>query len=152
MHSNNHKRKETRDRKSFPWGNHKAENPTTSSEIEWALIPKVKPKDTKMISHGFSLSHLCDLLFSHSCATIEWVCVSNRVSLSIYTCFPLDNYSTGTTSLGESNNPNTPQLWGLFPWLTIGGLTSMTLHDFVILMTLLIGGTNISFGVQWNTI
>ena len=31
---------ETRDTKKFPWGNHKGENPTTSSEIE--LAPKEK--------------------------------------------------------------------------------------------------------------
>ena len=46
MHSN--KTQETRDTKNFPWGNHKGENPATSSEIE--STPEVKPKDTKMIS------------------------------------------------------------------------------------------------------
>ena len=34
--------------KYFPRGNHKEENPATSLEIE--LEPKVKPKDSKMIS------------------------------------------------------------------------------------------------------
>ena len=40
----------TRDneQKYFPRGNHKGENPATSLEIESA--PKVKPKDSKMIS------------------------------------------------------------------------------------------------------
>ena len=28
------KKQETRDTKNFPWGNHKRENPATSSEIE----------------------------------------------------------------------------------------------------------------------
>ena len=41
-----HKRQETQ--RNFPQGNHKGENPTTSSEIE--STPKVKPKDSKMIS------------------------------------------------------------------------------------------------------
>ena len=44
----NNKTQETRDAKNFPQGNHKGENPATSSEIE--STPKVKPKDTKMIS------------------------------------------------------------------------------------------------------
>ena len=34
--------------KYFPQGNHKGENPTTSSEIE--SVPKVKPENIKMIS------------------------------------------------------------------------------------------------------
>ena len=46
MHSN--KTQETRDTKNFPRGNHKGENPETSSEIESA--PKVKPENIKMIS------------------------------------------------------------------------------------------------------
>ena len=39
---------ETRDTKSFHWGNHKEENPTTSLDIESAQ--KVKPENSKMIS------------------------------------------------------------------------------------------------------
>ena len=35
---------------------------------------------------------------------------------------PLNNYLLGTTSLGESNNPSAPQLWG-FPFDQQGGLT-----------------------------
>ena len=46
MHNN--KTQETRDINNFPQGNHKGENPATSSEIESA--PKVKPKNIKMIS------------------------------------------------------------------------------------------------------
>ena len=46
MHSN--KTQETRDKNNFPQGNHKGENPITSSEIESA--PKVKPENIKMIS------------------------------------------------------------------------------------------------------
>ena len=57
--------------KNFPWGNHKGENPATSSEIELAPIAKVKTKDTKMISDNYSLFHLCEILLSHSCDTIE---------------------------------------------------------------------------------
>ena len=37
-----------RDTNSFPWGNHKGENPATSSEIESAQ--KVKLENSKMIS------------------------------------------------------------------------------------------------------
>ena len=49
---------------------------------------------------------------------------------------PLNNYLLGLTSLGESNNPSSPQLWGLFPfdqqeWLTLtqwwGLLTQLTI-------------------------
>ena len=42
------KTQETRDTKNFLRGNHKGENPVTSSEIE--LAPKVKPENIKMIS------------------------------------------------------------------------------------------------------
>ena len=54
MHIN--KTQETRDTKKFPQGNHKGENPATSSEIESTL--KVKPENIKMISTAsVSLSH-----------------------------------------------------------------------------------------------
>ena len=45
MHSNKTQaqHKETRDTKNFPRGNHKGENPATSSEIE--STPKVKPQN-----------------------------------------------------------------------------------------------------------
>ena len=46
MHGN--KAQETRDISNFPRGNHKGQNPATSSEIE--STPKVKPKNIKMIS------------------------------------------------------------------------------------------------------
>ena len=46
MHSN--KTQEIRDTKNFSWGNHKGENPTTSSKIESA--PKVKLENIKIIS------------------------------------------------------------------------------------------------------
>ena len=39
---NRNKTQETRDKNNFPWGNHKGENPATSSEIE--STQKVKPK------------------------------------------------------------------------------------------------------------
>ena len=100
----------------------------------------VKPKDRKMSSNSCSLSHLSELLLS-SPMRYSWVsvCVKQRGSLSIYTSFRLDNNLLGPTSLGESNNPSAPQLWGLYPREQQGGLTSLTLHDFVILMTLPIG-------------
>ena len=47
MHRN--QSQETIDIRYFPRGNHKGENPTTSSEIEWAPIEKVRPENTKMI-------------------------------------------------------------------------------------------------------
>ena len=43
------------------------------------------------------------------------------------------------TSLGESNSPSATQLWGIFPPINKGGLTSMTLHDLITLMILPIG-------------
>ena len=46
MHNN--KAQEKRDTNNFPRGNHKGENPATSSEIESA--PKLKPKNINMIS------------------------------------------------------------------------------------------------------
>ena len=46
MQSN--KTQEIRDTNNFPQGNHKGENPATSSEIESA--PKVKPGNINMIS------------------------------------------------------------------------------------------------------
>ena len=55
MHNN--KTQDTRDTKNFPQGNHKGENPATSSEIEWA--PKVatkKPKTKDDLQQLFSLS------------------------------------------------------------------------------------------------
>ena len=71
----------------------------------------------------------------------------------------LNNYLVEATSLGESNNPSSPQLWGLPSQSTRrvnlnsilgtiaqtynGGLTSLTLHDFIILMTLLIGTSGV---------
>ena len=46
MHNN--KTQETRDTKNFPQGNHKGENPATSSDIE--STPKVKLENIKIIS------------------------------------------------------------------------------------------------------
>ena len=64
-------------------------------------------------------------------------------SLFILT-FHFTKYPAGPTSLGESNNPNTPQLWKIWPSNQQGGLTSMNLHDLITLMILPIGtsGTN----------
>ena len=69
----------------------------------------------------------------------------------------LDNYLPRLTSLGESNNPSTPRLRGLFPlinkegyllWLYMTWLhywfsqyehKGMNLHDLIILLVILIG-------------
>ena len=112
----------------------------------------------------------------------QWVsvcCVINGEAHSLFILFhslnfhpnkspSLKNYLRGPTSLGESNNPSASQLWGLCPPInkrvnlnsivgTIApnyneGLTSMNLHDFIILMTLSVKGINISIKVQLNTI
>ena len=110
-----------------------------------------------MISNTCSLSHLSELLLSHLCAIDGWVCVTNRESHSLFILVSdLTITQPRTNSLGESNNPSAPQLWGLPPpWSTRkvnlnsiagtisptynGGLTSMNLDDFIILMTLPIG-------------
>ena len=42
----------------------------------------------------------------------------------------LNNYLLEPTSLGESNNPSAPQLWGLCPPDQQGGLTSTQLWDY----------------------
>ena len=85
-------------------------------------------------------------LFSLSPMRYSWVsvCDKQRGSLSIYTSFQLDNNLLGPTSLGESNNPSSPQLWELFPQHKKGWLMSMTLHDLVRLIIIPIGtsGTN----------
>ena len=85
----------------------------------------VKPKDRKDDLHIFSLSlsHLRKLLLSHSCALVS-ECVCDKHSLFIFfrslnvhsnMSASLNDYLLGPTSLGESNNPSAPQLWGLFP-------------------------------------
>ena len=136
MHMN--QSQETRDIKNFPRWNHKGENPTTSSETEWAPMVAVKPKDIKYdFQQLFSLSLLRDILLSHSCSPVEWVCVVCR-NEELFIFFrslyfqsnksaSLNNYLPGLTSLGESNNPSAPQLWGLYPPDQQGGLTSTQL-------------------------
>ena len=112
-----------------------------------------------MISTACSLSHTWE---SFSCLTHapQWVsvCVINREVHSLFIFFrsrnvhfnmstPLNNYLLEPTSLGESNNPSAPQLWGLCLQSTRrvnldtnvgsiaptynGGLTSMNLHDLL---------------------
>ena len=115
----------------FPRGNHKGEKPTTSSEIEWAPNAKVKPKDTKMIYANCSLSHLFKLLLSHSCASVEWVCVPKRESHSLFILvFHLNFTLTWSTSIGESNNPYMIQLLGLLPWLTMEVWPQLNCADY----------------------
>ena len=63
MHSN--KPQEKRDTKDFARGNHKEENPATSSEIE--STPKVKPENIKMISLQQQSLYCPSNFSSHSC-------------------------------------------------------------------------------------
>ena len=122
----------TRDkRQNFLRGNHKIENPATFSEIEWAPMAAVKLENRKYDLHSlFSLSLTLErdspLSLMHPS---EWVCVwcveMRRGSLlfiffhSFYVhsnkSASLNNYLPRLNSLGESNNPSAPQLWGLFP-------------------------------------
>ena len=74
MHNN--QSQETIDTKIYPWGNHKVKNPATSSEIEWAPMAAVKPKDIKMITNSCSLSHLCTI--------VGWVCATNKEAHSLF--------------------------------------------------------------------
>ena len=123
MHSNKtqaqHKRRDT---KNFPQGNHKEENPATSSKIESA--PKVKPENSKMISRQQQSLSCPGNFSSHSCAPMsECVCVINREAQSLFIFFhslethsnmlaSLSNYLLEPTSLGVSNNPSAPKLVG----------------------------------------
>ena len=138
MHNN--KTQETRDTKIFPQGNHKGENLTTSSEIEWTPRAAIKPKNIKMISNNlFSLSLERASPFSLMRPS-ECVCVYviNRETHSIFLFFhslnshfnmlaPFNNYLLGPTSLRESDNTSAPQLWGIYPPDQQGGLTSTQL-------------------------
>ena len=110
-------------------------------------MAKVKPKDRKMISNSCSLSHMCELLFSHSCAIVEWVCVTNREAHSLYSSFRLDNYLPGPTSLRESNNPNAPKLWGVCPRST----RRVNLYEFTWLDYINYSPDR-NIKVQWNAI
>ena len=121
----------------------------------------VKPKDKKMISNRCSLSHLCVI--------VGWVCVWDRESHSLFilvsnltityqgrhlyesliTLVPL---KCGDFSLRSTRRVNLNSIVGTVPLTYNGGLTSMNLHDFIILMIIRVGGTNISVEVQWNTI
>ena len=125
------KTQEIRDTKNFPQGNHKGENPTTSSKIESA--PKVKPENIKMISRQQQSLSCPGNFSSHSCAPmsecVRDVCVINREAHSLFMFFrslnvhsnmssSLNNYLLDPTSLGDSNNPIAPQLVGNLPPLT----------------------------------
>ena len=134
MHNN--KTQETRDTNTFPWGNHKGENPATSLQIEWAPIAVVKPENIKMISTAsISLSHIERASPLSPCAPMsECVCVINRESHSLFIFFhsreahsnmssSLNNYLLEPTSLKVSNNPIAPQLMGTLPSAEQRGLT-----------------------------
>ena len=70
---------------------------------------------------------MCQQFLSHSCTPIEWVCVTNKESHSLFILVSdFYNYLPGPTSLGESNNPSAPQLWGIFHW----SIRRVTLYDF----------------------
>ena len=80
MHNNKHKKKET---KNFPQGNHKGENPTTSSKIEWAPMAAVKPKDKKDdLQQLFSLTWESFSSLTHAPQLSE--CVLQIESLTLY--------------------------------------------------------------------
>ena len=108
-----------------------------------------------MISNSCSLSYPNSFSLTHVLQLSVSECVINREAHSLFILFhslnvhfnmstPLNNYLLGPTSLGESNNPSAPQIWGLCLQSTRvnldtimgtiapadnGGLTSMTLHD-----------------------
>ena len=125
MHNINYKRQEAQI--IFLRETIKLKTPQTSSEIEWAPTAAVKHENINMISDRSCLFLWSQLLLSHSCAPVEWVCfVINRESHSLFILFrslkfhsnksaPLNNYLLGPTSLGESNNPSAPQLVGTLP-------------------------------------
>ena len=54
----------------------------------------------------------------------------------------LNDYLSGTKSLGESNNPSAPQIWGLFPPINKGGLTLTQLWGLLPRLTLTNLGMN----------
>ena len=119
----------------------------------------VKSKNIKMISNSlFSLSYLRELLLSHSCALVrECVCVINRESHSLFIFFrslnfhsnmsaSLNNYLLESTSLGESNNPSAPQLWGLCPSDQQGGLSLTQRWGLFPLLTIThLGSTSLGY-------
>ena len=105
------------------------------------------------------------------------MCVINREAHSLFIFFhslnvhsnksaSLNNYLRRPTSLGDSNNPSAPQLWGLFPPInkevnlnsivgTIapnynGGLTSMNLHDLFTLQILLDRNIRVQYIIYTN--
>ena len=81
MHNNKHKRQETQ--KKFPRGNHKGENPATSSEIEWAPMVAVKPKDRKDdLQQLFSLTCANTSSLTHAPQLSE--CMWQIESLTLY--------------------------------------------------------------------
>ena len=123
MHNN--KTQETRDTKNFPQGNHKGENPTTSSEIE--STPKLKTRKQEDDLPIVAISLLSQQLLSLTHVP-QWVsvCVINREAHSLFILFcslnfhsnmsaSLKNYLLESTYLGDSNNPSAPQLVGTFP-------------------------------------
>ena len=91
------------------------------------ISTKSKTRKHKDDLHSFclSLSHLRELLLSHSCAPVsECVYVINRESHSLFILFhslyfhynmstSLNNYLLEPASLGVPNKPSVPKLWGL---------------------------------------
>ena len=101
-----------------------------------------------MISDSCCLSHLFQHFLSHSCTLVEWVCVTNRESHSLFILISdFYNYLPGSTSLGESNNPSAPQLWGLFP---TNQQRRVNLYDFTWLYYIN-DSPDRNIGVLWNT-
>ena len=82
MHSNKHKRRDT---KNFPRGNHKGENPATSSEIEWAPTAAIKPKDKKDdLQQLFSVSFSNTSSLTHAPQLSECVWQIESLTLNLY--------------------------------------------------------------------
>ena len=119
-----------------------------------------------MIPVSCSLSYLISVSLTHALQLSVSDYMLNREAHSLFILFcslnvhfnmspPLNNYLLGPKSLGESNNPSSPQLWGLFLQSTKrvnldtivgtiastcnGGLISMNLHDLFTLLILSIG-------------
>ena len=124
MHSN--KTQEIRDIKNFPRGNHKWIKPHNFLKDRINTKSKTQKHKDDLPTAVVSLS----LIQATSALTHapQWVsvCVINREAHSLFIFFhslnvhsnkfsSLTNYLPGPTSLGKSNNPSAPKLWGLFP-------------------------------------
>ena len=165
MHSNKHKRQETQI--IFLGETLKEKTPQfphRQNEHQWQQL---NPKKNMISNSLFSLSYLRELLLSHSWAPVsECVCYKQRRSLSIYilfvhlmstsTCWThltityqgrhlqeilktLVPHNCGDFDLLSTRRVNLNSIVGTISLTYNGRLTSMNLHDFIILMALPIG-------------